>query len=95
MEKIDLREFMVRQPSFPEQTDTDSFYLALADRLLNDTRSDGLAGELSDAVRKRVALTLADYMQDIVSDAGLWRSFIDADRELYGWSVPFHELPDD
>lgn len=94
MEKIDLREFLVRQPSFPEQTETDSFYLALAERLLNDTRSEGLAAELPDAVRKRVALTLADYMQDIVSDAGLWRSFIDADRELYGWSVPFHELPE-
>ncbi|MDE6393683.1 MAG: DUF3843 family protein [Muribaculaceae bacterium] len=94
MEKIDLREFLLRQPSFPEQTETDSYYLALANRLLNETRSIGLAGELSDAVRKRVALTLADYMQDIVSDAGLWRSFVDADRELYGWSVPFHELPE-
>lgn len=33
-------------------------------------------------------------MQDIVSDAGLWRSFVDANRELYGWSVPFHEIPE-
>lgn len=92
MDKISLKEFLLRQPSFPDRTETDDFYLALANKLLADTGTVGLACSLPDGVLRRVALTLTDYLQDIVSDAGLWRSFVDANRELYGWSVPFYPV---
>ena len=93
MTPITIKEFLLRQPTFPETTETDSFYLELANRLLRDMSSHSFATEMPEGLLKRVALTLTDYMQDIVSDAGLWRSFVDANRELYGWSVPFHEVP--
>lgn len=95
MDKISSREFLLRQPSFPERTDTDAFYMALADRLLTETSDSGIAAVLPDAVRHKIALTLVDYMQDIVSDAGIWRTFVDANRELYGYSVPFHEITEE
>jgi hypothetical protein len=94
MTPITIKEFLLRQPTFPETTETDSFYLELANRLLRDMSSHSFATEMPEGLLKRVALTLTDYMQDIVSDAGLWRSFVDANRELYGWSVPFHEVPE-
>lgn len=95
MENITLQEFLLRQPSFPEVSETDSYYLALANRLYGEIAGSGAFADMPDGVARRIALTLTDYMQDIVSDAGLWRSFVDANRELYGWSVPFHEIPED
>ena len=78
MDKIKPDEFLLRQPSFPESCETDDFYLELANRLLQSMSAHAFAASMPVALLKRVALTLTDYMQDIVSDAGLWRSFVDA-----------------
>ncbi len=92
MEKISLNDFLLRQPSFPETTETDAYYLELANRLLQSMSTHGFTAAMPAGLLKRIALTLTDYMQDIACDAGLWRSFVDANRELYGWSVPFHDI---
>lgn len=91
MDKITLKEFMLRQPDFPNVSETDEFYLGLANRLLVETAETSFCRQLPESLVKRIALTLVDYLQDIIADAGLWRSFVDANRSLYGWSVPFHE----
>lgn len=95
MGNITMQELALRQPSFPETTETDAYYLALANALYKKVRETRFGADMPDGVSRRVALTLTDYMRDIVSDAGIWRSFVDANRELYGWSVPFHEIPED
>lgn len=95
MGNISQREFLLRQPSFPAPSETDDFYLAVADRLYNETQSQAYASVMPDGVLRRMALTLTDYLQDIVADAGLWRSFVEANRELYDFSVPFHKIPED
>lgn len=95
MEKITTKEFLLRQPSFPEPTETDTYYVGLANKLLDVCSHSELSRQLADGITRRIALTLTDYMQDIVADGGLWRSFVDANRELYGWSVPFHPVPEE
>lgn len=92
---ITLKEFLLRQPSFPEETETDAFYLALANRLEDSTAASKFVTGMPEGLHKRISLALTDYLQDVVSDAGLWRSFIDANRELYGYSVPFHPIPEE
>ena len=94
MDKISMKEFLLRQPAFPRQTETDGFYLAIANRLLDETDGMDLSARLHEGVRHKIALIVTDYLQDIVSDAGLWRSFVDANRQLYGFSVPFHDIPE-
>lgn len=95
MEKITEREFLIRQPSFPEVSETDIDYLRIANRLLEESGKSDFASFLPDGLLKRIALTLTDYLQDIVADAGLWRSFVDQNRKFYGWSVPFHTQSED
>lgn len=92
MKKITPKEFLLRQPAYPEVSETDPYYLSLANRLLEESAAQPFVSEIPEALHRRVVLALTDYMQDIVADAGLWRSFVDANRELYGWSVPFHEI---
>lgn len=88
---IEKKEFLFRQPSFPEEEVTDKYYLAVANRLLKIMSSSLFGKNIPDAILKRTAIGITSYYQDIISDAGIWRSFVDANRSLYGYSTPFWE----
>ncbi len=90
MDKIELKDFLFRQPSYPHGDSTDNFYLGIANDLLGIISVSKIGQAVHKDVSKRVALGLTGYFQDIVADAGIWRSFVDANRKLYGYSVPFH-----
>lgn len=92
MKKITLKEFAITQPAYPNINETDEFYVDLANGLLSHVENTEFIKIIPWALLKRIALTLTDYLQDIVSDAGLWRSFIVANRSLYGYTVPFYEV---
>lgn len=94
MEKISREEFLMWQPSYPEVAESDPYYYEVANRLLEKIGGTRLGTTVPGAVSKRMALCLTGYLQDIISDAGIWRSFVEANRKLYGWSVPFHPIPE-
>ncbi len=91
MERISLDEFRIWQPSFPTEEVTDKYYLGIANKLLDIYVASGILKEIPERLVKRMCLCITGYFQDIVADAGIWRSFVDACRKLYGYSVPFHE----
>lgn len=72
--------------------DTDQWYLDFANRLLKVvSESDLYGGETRDA-QQRVAVTIALYLEDCVSDGGNWRRFIRWHKENYGRYLPFYKL---
>lgn len=89
---ITKEQFLVRQPSMPEETATDAFYLETARALAAAAR--GIRAPYAEALLDRVALCLTGYYQDVIADAGLWRGFINECRRLYGFTIPFHEPGD-
>lgn len=89
MEKINQKEFLFRQPSFPEKRESDLFYYDVANRLLELWNDSGLLKSVPMNVISRMAIGIVGYLQDVVADAGIWRSFVDACRNLYGHAVPF------
>lgn len=89
---MDYRDFAVRQPGYPSEGKHSEWYYRIAEAL-EGVVADRWA-DLDADLRMEVALTLTDYLQDIVADGGLWRGFVDENRRLYGWSVPFHEIPE-
>lgn len=95
MEKISMREFLVTQPNFPEESETDIYYLGVANHLLAALEKSPEAAKLPDGVRRKIALTLACYFQDVVADAGIWRCFIDTCRRMYGRALPFFTTDED
>lgn len=95
MKPITPREYLLTQPNFPNATESDLWYHDIAVRLQNHMAGDQFTASMPDQLANKIILTLIDYLQDIVSDAGIWRSFIIANRELYGWSVPFHRIGED
>lgn len=94
MENISKQEFLLRQPAFPKVSETDPYYHDAANALLKVAAGTPFGAAMEPGILRKTVLTLIDYLQDVVADAGLWRSFVLANRELYGFSVPFHEIPE-
>lgn len=92
---ISYRDFCITQPSYPDVSESDIFYVKLANDIIENVKNTSLFSRMPEALTKKIVLTLTDYLQDVVSDGGLWRSFVIANRELYGYSVPFHEISDE
>lgn len=83
-------QFLLRQPAMPEETATDAFYLKLCRHLVEVAKDKNLFPSYPEKVMERAALTLIGYYQDVICDAGVWRSFINECRRLYGFTVPFY-----
>lgn len=82
-------QFLLRQPAMPEETETDRYYLNLCNRLAEIAKEKGLFPSYPEKVVERAALALIGYYQDVICDAGVWRSFITECRRLYSYTVPF------
>ena len=90
MTKISFQEFLLRQPSCPNTFPTDNYYFAVAHKLLEIWQRTSAFTNLDEGVKKRVALAIVGYFQDIISDAGLWRSFVGQMQTIYGRYLPFY-----
>lgn len=82
-------QFLLRQPAAPEETSTDKFYFDLCNTLITIAKERNLFPSYPEKVKERAALCLIGYYQDVICDAGIWRSFINENRRLYGFTVPF------
>lgn len=76
-------------------TDTDKWYLDLANGLLPLVAESYLYKEATTEDQQQVALTFALYLEDCVADGGNWRQFINWHRESYGRYLPFFSLTAD
>lgn len=92
IETDDLKRML---PEPDSEYATDEYYVTLARYI--EKLWDGMKvfPELEAAQRKRAVLDMVAYFQDVVSDAGIWRSFVGMCRHLYRRPVPFYEEPED
>lgn len=94
-ERISLQQFELRQPDFKREESHEKFFLHLSNRLLNEVIEGKLLPRWPEEVVARAAMGVVGYYQDILADAGLWRSFITMHRHLYGKHLPFYKVNDD
>lgn len=70
---------------------TDFYYLKLANQLFDDFyHADLDLGENSLQIMRYAAITLTNYMEDIVADSGIWRSFSGLCEQMFGCPVPLY-----
>lgn len=90
--KYDIKKML---PESDVEHPTDDYYQTLAnymDRMWIDSK---LIPEVDESIRQDVVRGLIGYFQDVVADAGLWRSFVTMCKHLYGKPVPFYVATDD
>lgn len=95
MNSISQNQFQYAQPDGSVIHATDTYYHNLANKLLKTWDDSDLLQEIPTAVRQAVALGIVGYLQDIIADMGIWRTFIDECKRMYGSYVPFHDIPED
>ncbi len=93
--EISAKEFMRMQPNAKKVTEAEKYYIELASRLAQHWDDCGRFTHLSDSERQAVVLAVVGYFQDIVTDAGIWRSFSMMHSHLYGTPLPFYPRRDD
>ncbi len=69
---------------------TDSYYTQLANKIFRGI-DEYKSKEITSADMKRFALAVTAYFEDVISGLGMWRSFIEKHRQLYGKWLPFYD----
>lgn len=85
---LDWKRDRLHAMSYP----TDAYYVKLANKLLGYIRFSSLGKNLDEYEQARLAQTIALYFEDVISDLGLWKAFVDKHKELYGKYLPFLEI---
>jgi len=93
--EITVTDFMQRQPNYPRVAPTDQFYLWIALRLAKTWDESPWLRHLDDDVRRDVVLAVTGYYQDVVADAGLWRTFISMHSQAHGVPMPHYGRAED
>ncbi|MGM9841350.1 MAG: DUF3843 family protein, partial [Candidatus Limisoma sp.] len=94
MREIDIYDLKRMLPDEEHEKPTDDYFLTLAKYIATLPAEMKVLPELPRDVVNRLALNLVAYYQDIIADAGIWRSFVVMCRKLYGRPVPFYDADD-
>ena len=94
MREIDIYDLKRMLPDEEHEKPTDDYFLTLAKYIATLPGEMKVLPELPRDVVNRLALNLVAYYQDIVADAGIWRSFVVMCRKLYHHPVPFYDADD-
>lgn len=86
--EITLKEFLTMQPGYPDEAPTDKYYLEIANSLSKEWDNSNLLPDVPEETKHSVVLGITGYFQDIIADAGIWRSFCTLNKELYGTPLP-------
>ncbi|MCM1152689.1 MAG: DUF3843 family protein [Muribaculum sp.] len=92
---IGLQQFEIRQPDGEKDSLVDKYYLDLTNRLVSLVNEKELLPEWPGVVVGRAILGIVGYLQDIVTDSGVWRSFVEMNKRLYGRCLPFYSTGED
>lgn len=74
---------------------TDFYYTKVAQRFYDILRLTPFGKDCDKFICAQMALTLTHYLEDVISDFGLWAAFISKHRELYGKYLPFYTIDEE
>ena len=91
MNFITLRDIRKGHP-FGVSSPTDAGYVRIAKAVFDWLRCTPFCAERSEEELKRMAIKLTLYFEDMVSEIGLWHSFVRKHQQLYGKPLPFYHV---
>lgn len=91
--KIFPKDWVQLHP-YKQSNPVDSYYTSIANRIYNIMEQTELINSFEGDEAKQVAIRIAAYFEDVISELGIWRAFLHKNKELYGKYLPFY-TPDD
>lgn len=96
-ESITILDWMKSKPYKTSKDAYDLPYLKLCKGvfdILNTQKAWFDNGEVDRELRKELACMLVSYFEDFTCEIGIWRAFIERNKELHGYYLPFYDLAD-
>lgn len=87
---IYIKDWLAIHP-YVQQQPSDNYFIILANRLYESCPPT----TIPDAFKKKLCLYTAAYLEDIISELGLWRAFSQKHLDLYGTPLPFYSINSD
>lgn len=91
--KIFPKDWLQLHP-YKQSTPVDSYYTSIANRIYDFLIQTELVNSFEGDEAKQISIRLAAYFEDVISELGIWRTFITTHKALYGKYLPFY-TPDD
>ena len=76
---------------FSRQASSDFYFVNLANRFL-EMVEQVYKNTVSEKTKKNIALSIAAYFEDVISEFGLWQGFTRKHFKMYGKYLPFYEF---
>ncbi len=96
-DSITILDWMKSKPYPVSQDNYDMPYLKLCREvfdILSKQKAWFAEGEVNRELRKELACMLVSYFEDFISEIGIWRAFIEKNKEHHGYYLPFYGLSD-
>ena len=74
---------------------SDQEYTDFANRLVKAMRANSESADWSNDYLRTIAIKVTMYFEDLVSEVGLWKTFVNKHQQLYGKPLPFYDVDPD
>ena len=91
LSRIVLNNWLEYHP-YQQEVASDHFYIDLSNRIQHEMLLVDVEDQLVGVDYKNLACMLACYLEDIVGQTGMWTSFVNEHRKLYGKYLPFYDM---
>ena len=91
LSRIVLKDWLEYHP-YDKEVSSDHYYMELANNIQHEMLYIDVNDHFVGSDYKYLACMLACYLEDIISQAGMWTSFVDEHHKLYGKYLPFYDM---
>lgn len=93
--QVALKDWLAMKPYDTPVYSYDTFYLKQCQTVYGYLIDNGhlfQKWELSRQQIKELSCQIVSYFEDYIVEIGIWRAFIETNKELYGYCLPFYDL---
>ncbi len=90
LSRITLEEWLKYHP-YDKEVSSDHYYIGLSNDIQHEIFHIDINGNLVSVDYKYLSCMLVCYFEDIVSQTGIWTTFINETHKLYGKYLPFYD----
>ena len=91
--KIFSKDWLSLHP-YVQSTPVDAYYTNIANRIYDILAATELTNSFKGDEAKQIAIRMAAYYEDVISQTNIWRVFISDFKERHGHYLPFYKTGD-
>lgn len=91
--KIYPKDWLMLHP-YKQSSPVDSYYTAIANQVYDIMVKTELVNSFEEEETKQICIRMAAYFEDVISGTGMWRTFVNKYKSMFGKYLPFYTTDD-